>query len=495
MQPNGNKIAVSSEGELPQPAQSQAALVANALSGLTMQLQRIQLSRSLGSEMFEGNRKLDEALGYPATLIFSDFYSFYRRNRLAKRLNNLPANECWRKPPVISDGESKTRFSKEEKEKLGNEMPDDTEFIAGLKQIIKKRHLWTYLHRADKLAGIGQYGVLLIGTRSPGPTPTGQTTFSQPVVPGSLNSPDDIVFLRALTEDSAQVDTKEFDKNTASERFGLPLWYKVSLGEGLGQQPVHYSRLIHIAEELEENELFGVPRLEDAYDMLLALKMVWGAGSEAVWRSAFQKIAASINKETEFGTIEQDALTEQLEALVHGLKQWVYAQGVDSFETIGGDIVDVSSIFDVLISLVSGEIPKHILLGTQQGELASAQQDARHWSSHINYRRANFCDTVIIRPFIDRLIEYGAVPEPEDDDYLIDWESNFELDEKQKATVRKTEAEAQETEWEGQKAPVITRWKDARGEDGVTQLLKDFEETQENDLSPAESNFEPSTAQ
>src|SRR5690606_36309968 len=71
-----------------------------------------------------------------------------------------------------------------------------------------------------------------------------------------------------------------------------------------------------------------------------------------------------------------------------------------------------------MISAATG-IPQRLLLGNEAGDLASSQ-DAQNWANVIDSRWENYCDPFILRPFANRLIWYGALPQPARDVYTTE---------------------------------------------------------------------------
>jgi hypothetical protein len=92
-----------------------------------------------------------------------------------------------------------------------------------------------------------------------------------------------------------------------------------------------------------------------------------------------------------------------------------------------------------MISAVKG-IPVRILLGSEVGELASTQ-DRNSWLEKISGRREEYADPCIIRPFVDRCIKYGVLPEAKDD-YSVKWQDLFAMGDKEKADIGNTRATA-----------------------------------------------------
>jgi hypothetical protein len=105
-------------------------------------------------------------------------------------------------------------------------------------------------------------------------------------------------------------------------------------------------------------------------------------------------------------------------------------------------VSDPSKHVSVLLDLIAGTtgIPKRILIGSERGELASTQ-DETAWNSRVDERRRNYAEPMILRPFIDRLITIGVLPQPRDG-YVVEWPPIFTPSEEQQAKVAETKAKA-----------------------------------------------------
>ena len=218
------------------------------LRTLTAVLDRAILATRLGQQ-FGGSRDTYSVLGYKRTLTFNDFYQRYRRQNIARRIVTAPPAATWRHTPILKEDEN----------------PDqDTAFEAAWKSLERRLRVTAALEQVDRLAGIGRYGVLLIGVR-------GEGDLAVPLRRGLLSNPDQVIFLRAYTEASA--DIKTFITDPQDERFGQVGTYEITTGnqsETTGvssfaaRRRVHWTRVIHVAEETEENDVYGTPRLERA---------------------------------------------------------------------------------------------------------------------------------------------------------------------------------------------------------------------------------------
>jgi hypothetical protein len=393
----------------------QEQLTANLRSILS---DRLALGR-YGTQ-FGGKRDYYGIFGYPQELTIDDYLSKFDRDPLGGRIVEFPADETWRDKPAVMDGRDK-------------DAKDDTPFAVAWDNFAESRKVYSYCNRIDTLTGIGRFGVLFIGV-------AGGAPLTEPVE--RVPSLDQILYFRPYGEQSVEV--KEFENDPASARFGLPRIYRITLSDlANSQQPaassqidVHWTRCIHVAEGLLENEVYGVPRLQRVYNLLDDVLKVIGGASEATWKLMRKGFVLDIDPEAGDLSAEAKAsLEEQFDEYDHGLRRYIRTRGM-TVNDLGSEVVDPTGPFEAIISLISAAtgIPKRILLGSEQGELASSQ-DASNWAGHIASRQANFAEPNILRPLIDRLIGWGALPQPTQGKYSIWWEPLFEMNDNEKADL------------------------------------------------------------
>lgn len=375
--------------------------------------ERYKLAGVLGFQ-FAGDRDMYTILGYKKELKFEHYVAKYDRQDIAGRVIDLPAVDTWRNPPVIIDGDESTE----------TEQPKSA-FLQALVGLVNQQHLWHYLTRLDRMAGIGRYGILLIGVK-------GGSDLSQPIEKSSLK-PGDIIYLKPFSEGSATIQTYETEK--ASERFGLPAFYDVLINAGEPKARVHWSRVLHVAEDLTEDDVFGRPRLKRIYDRLDDLTKIVGGGAEATWKTMDKGLQADIR---DGFTGEAQTLTDleaEIDEYLHGLRRFIRTQGVD-ITPLGSEVVDPSGLYGIIISLIaaSADIPQRILIGSERGELASSQ-DLATWAGRIAARQTQFAEPVILRPFIDRMISAGALPAPTGGAYTVEWPSLFTMSDMEQADL------------------------------------------------------------
>lgn len=381
---------------------------------------RSWLSRLLG-RTFGGKRDLYEVFGYKRELFAEDFHAMYLRNDIAQRIIKAFPQATWRDTPKVRDEAGATS--------------EESLFVEAWEDLYEKSRLGHYFERADRLASIGYFGVLYVGVND-GLEPI------EPVAPGDHK----LLYLSPYGEQHVTVN--RWDMRPESPRFGMPYSYTVQTGSALtGPRAqtrsinVHHSRIIHIAETLDEDDVYGVPRLMSVYNRLQDLEKLAGGSAETFWLTANRGLALLANEDARLTEEDRSAAREQAEEYQHQLRRILTLQGMD-VQSIGSDTPDPSNAVQVQVDLISGAtgIPKRILLGNEAGELASSQ-DETNWNARIDERRNQFAGPTIVRPFVKLMIETGNLPEPQGD-WWCEWDEMAGLSEKDRAEVLLTKMRA-----------------------------------------------------
>ncbi len=375
-------------------------------------LSRLALASKLGVT-FGGKRDIYSALGYNKTPTIADYWARYCRQDIAKRIVDAFPQATWQQPPRV----------------LETEEDKETKFETEFKSLATRLKLWHYLDRVDKLAGIGQYAALLIGTRD-------GRGLEQRL--GKLESPDDILYLSPFIESNISINKLDSDKT--SVRFGQPEEYKLKFTKNLTQETitlqemnVHHSRVIHIADGMLENDIFGIPRLRNVLNLLDDLQKVVGGSAEMFWNGAFKGFQADIDKDMQLDPNDASDLSDEIDEWTHGIRRWIRTKGVD-IKAFEAENVDPRGSFQTIMGLISGTtgIPQRILMGSERGQLAS-EQDERNWMSRVLERQKNFAEPIVLRPLVDFFINSGALTKPKE--YHIDWPDLTALDDSAQSTV------------------------------------------------------------
>lgn len=367
---------------------------------------------------FDDDRELYTALGYPTSPSYNDYAAKYQRQDIARAVVDLPVRESWRMIPTITDDEKE----------------GPSEFEKQWSTLVRKRKVFHYLSRIDRLASLGTYGVLFLGFDDA----QEQTQ--------ELTSARELLYMMPYTESNATISTYESD--TKNARYGHPTLYQVNrkslgIGNDTGLQTnVHWSRIIHVAEDTLEDDLAGIPRLRAILNRLYDLQKIVGGSAEMYWRGALPGYGLKVDENRTLATQDLAALKEEMEKYLHGLQRFVRLEGV-SIQDFAVQVADPSNHVDVQIDMICAQtrIPKRILLGSERGELASTQ-DKVAWAAVIEARRLEYCEPMILRPFIDRLISVGVLKEPKGSEYTIEWPDLLAPGDKEKADIGEVRSKA-----------------------------------------------------
>lgn len=384
---------------------------------------------SLVGKTFNGSRDLYAALGYSRTLTLADYRERVRRNGIAKRVVYAFPQATWRNSPIITEKGVKA---------------EDSDFAKKFADLALQTKLFHNLERVDKLSGIGSYGTLLMGIRASG-------ALKDKVRVNVNREIADVLFLAPYLQESSPI--QDFEIEPTSARFGLPKLYNVSLmgnessavnnapGKPTVPSLVHESRMIHIAEDLQEDNVFGAPRLEAIWNYLDDLDKIMGSAGEAFWRVVDRGIQFDVDKDAQLSEEDEDDLTDEIEEYMHGFKRYLRTRGIKA-NVLGSEAPDPTGAIKAAISLISGSsgIPNRILTGSEMGQLASGQDD-KNFNARVRERQNSFAEPKILRPFIDRMIEFKVLPMPKDG-YVVKWPDLSTLTDKEKADVSARRSQA-----------------------------------------------------
>lgn len=438
--PNGNGHADLSDGTmLPQIMQELRALETSII------LQRASFFQQHGIA-FNDKRDLYSLLGYPRQLTVNDYRALYARGGIAGRIVDALPNACWRGEFELIEDEDPNK---------------NTQFEQAWQDLDQRLQIQAKLLRVDKLSQLSTYAVLLLGAKG---------TLDQELP--RATSPDQLLYLSPFlgsggpggsggftTAGEADVTIKDYVTDSRDPRFGLPLTYQLrrtDISSPDFQKPVHWTRVIHIADGLLSDDVFGLPSLERVFNLLMDLEKVTGGGAEAFWLRANQGLHLDIDKDMALDATKDtiESLKEQAEAYQHQLTRWLRTRGVN-VETLGSDVANFANPADAILTQIAGAkaIPKRILTGSEMGELASSQ-DRDNWVDQIHGRQTEYCAPYVIRPLVDRLIAYGYLPSPKKDvrGYEVRWPRQQTLTEAERSAGAQSWASTNSA----QKEPVFT---------------------------------------
>lgn len=448
-------------------------------------------------QMLDPRRNLDDDCGYPDPNTLDPWYyrDLYDREPVAERVVALMPKECWQISPEVYEDEDpdETTPFEDAWDNLSKQLRGDGSYF----QDEEGSPVWEYLYRADKLSGIGNFGVLLLGFDDGRPLyePVEGVVSSEPVANAhaismpyvsqedvtyakrtegdrkskltvNLASPVSssgkvykdgrleplstlgtdaqyfepmagpaefpsvkpsskkrrLLFLRAF--DHSLVQVSQYEGNILNPRFGQPVMYRVTLndpreymntgaGLSLATVQVHWSRVLHVADNLNASEVMGAPRMRPVLNPILDVKKVRGGSAEMYWKGAFPGIALSTHPQLGGDVpVDSDSMKGMMENYANTLQRYLLLVGM-SANTLSPTVVDPTTQVNVQIEAICVQLgcPVRVFRGSERGELASTQDDSA-WNDRLRHRQNNYITPRMIVPFVDRLILVGVLPVP-----------------------------------------------------------------------------------
>lgn len=360
---------------------------------------------------FGGRRDMAAALGYRPYLDYNDYLARFARSDIAGRIVEIPPEATWDTLPRLT-GDKK--------------LESETGLSRKFQRLAERVQLRRMLEKADVLAGIGRYSVLLIGFADNG-------KLEDPVTEGSVGA-DGVLYVQPFSEMSAL--PIELETDPKSPNYGRPSIYQVDLARGLADvdsdlastllrqrvrkafngpttSRVHASRLVHIAEGTLEDDLFGRPRLRRVWDRLDDLQKTVGGSAETFWMVANRGLQFDVDKEMRLNDKDKADLKKQMDDYADGISRLFTTKGVkiQGLNELGAGNVNPKAVFSVIAALVVGAtgIPYRMLFGTERGQNIN-EQDRKAWLEQVAGRRETFANEVVLRPLIEKLAHAGALP-------------------------------------------------------------------------------------
>lgn len=368
-------------------------------------------------------RNLYSVFGYDRLIDIEKLEAMYERNDIANRIISAFPQATWRTDAIICDDDG--------------DSSETSKFVEDVENFLSENKIYHYLERFDRLSGLGQYAILVLGFAD-------GKKMNEPLEEGN----HELIYVQPYKESSAEI-IKYID-DTQDPRYGLPEMYTVNprknsstrrASNKMSAFNVHHSRVIHVSEFLDEDDVFGIPRLMPIYNRLMDLEKVVGGSSEMFWQNGRGGITITADKDAKYSDTDREKMKKHAEEYEHELRRFMIGKGI-TVTPISINVPDPKPNVDVLLDLISGTvaIPKRILTGSERGELASSQ-DENNFASRVDERRKTFAGPLILEEFIQRMIDTGNIIEP-NGEFKVYWENDAGLNEEQKTDIatKKTQA-------------------------------------------------------
>jgi hypothetical protein len=412
-------------------------------------------------KFFDPRRSIPDECGFPSGLQTPQWYQDLHDDGfgIAARVNEVLSRESWQVQPSVyedEDAANDTPFEEAwdglSKGLRGGEDGPEQSWYADE----SGSPVWEYLQRIDELSGRGQYGILLLGfddvESDAGLSQPLKATTYKPGKDGKPAGGRRLLYMRCFPEYMAPV--ARFETDPTSPRYQKPVAYNVmfqdqrdylvSTGQGLNltSREVHWSRVVHVADNLGSSEVFGTERCRPVRNALLTLQKLYGGSGEMYWKGAFPGI--QLKTQPSMGgdaNVDRAAMRDTMENYMNGLQRYLLLLGMEA-ATLAPQVVDPTPQIAVQVELICIKlgIPIRVFKGSERGELASSQDDAA-WNDRLRFRQKYYITPRIIVPLVDRLIAAGVLPEPEEG-YFVAWPDLTSQSQGEKADValKKTQA-------------------------------------------------------
>jgi len=386
------------------------------------------LRRDVIRTLLNPDKDIDSECGYPSTIGVSDYKKLYDREAVANRMVKLEPEEAWSQSPEIYEDEDSNQ----------------TVWEKAFEDIDKTFHLKAYMERIDVLSGIGQFGLLLIGIDD-------KKDLIEPVDGVDLktgewknNKDYQLLYLRTFSQDVIDVSEKEIDPT--SKRYGMPVIYDIKFEDWTGgvknekTQKVHWTRTVHIADNREESEVYGIPRLQAIYNRLLDFRKTLAGSAEMFWKGGYPGYAFEVLPEASDVTLDTDSLQEQMLDFSQGLQRYLAVSGM-AVKSLQPQVSDPTGHLEAQIKAMctAKGIPYRLFIGSEKGQLASTQ-DMAIWNMRVHRRQERYVTPMVIRPIIERFMALGILPEIEN--FFVEWPDRDSPSEKDIAEIALIQTEA-----------------------------------------------------
>ena len=366
-------------------------------------------SRGTGNALAAGMKKnINVEAGYATAPDVLEFMKWFKREGYARRVVSIMPDEVWQEVPEVYEVE---------------DVSTETELEKMWKLLVKRLQLWSELHRLDVLAGIGRFGILVLGLsgdgnlESPIPMtydietgrfkPTGDGTTTKRHLLWTVPYSEDLVTVESLVTDPAD------------PRCGQPEFYMVKMDDVTSggnskliqtrDVKVHWTRCFHYAHDMMSSKYLGTPKMEVAFNRLYDILKIAAGSGEGYWQSSNPTLVISSENALP-GNFDREELKTQIWRLQNSLQKYLTIAGMGA-ELLSPDLTDPAPHLEVQMTLlcIGIGIPKRVFMGTEEGKLAG-EQDASSWGPRVRHHRETETGPRLVQAFAYHLMACGALP-------------------------------------------------------------------------------------
>lgn len=401
--------------------------------------------------LIDPKRDIDKECGYPTNPTIQDYRFMYDREGIATRVVDIFPEESWKVSPEV----------------LETPEGEETPWEKVWRELVEEHNLYAQLKNVDAVSGIGHFGILLLGIDDGKAlndpvdevvdayrTATPKTKEGPQPGATAVPAPRKLMYVQAFDESVTTI--KAYDTDRRSRRYGQPLSYQVNMASDTnrpsGQSPtegtldIHWSRVIHVADNCRNSRVFGTPRMKDVFNRLYDLRKILGGSGEMFWKGGFPGLSLEAGAGT--GNTPMPALTKedkedlraQMDLYQNGLQRWLALVGMQA-KSLAPQVADPSAHVTTQIKAICGAkgFPYRIFLGSEEAQLAG-EQDKLAWNGRLAKRQAEYLSPSLVRPLVDRLVLMRVIVAPKGQ-VVVQWPDLYNPSPKERAETASKQVE------------------------------------------------------
>lgn len=361
-------------------------------------MSRFEILDRIGRTFLRGGvfkRDLYRVAGYLKNLTYEDYRQRYERDEVASIVVDIWPRLTWTSEMAVREKDAE----------------EDGQLETEVQTLDSNHSLFSKFMRVDILARIGGYSALVIGA-------AGNINEELPTMRG----PEDILYL--TPRGTNHIKSWKLSEDTSSPLFGTPIEYLIDFGghrgtslrvKGSSLHKVHWTRVLHVAESVTDNDFLGKPALRGVWNRLDDLNKLVSGGTETAWRSMAMGHLFSLDPD--MPNPNKGELEEKYEEMVHGLGRFMAARGLTSTD-LSSPVPQFQDNVMVVLRLIAANqmVPWRMFFGSEQAQLAS-QEDSNTLESSRRARIEWFAQP-LVTTLIRRLMNFGALIQVDEFDVL-----------------------------------------------------------------------------
>jgi hypothetical protein len=357
--------------------------------------------------------EIDKECRYKRILGIDDFQMLYDRMGICTRAVAIYPEESWKMSPDIYETE---------------DLDDITVFEKQWTDMDEELHVLTNLATADEVSGIGHFGLVLLGFDD-------NLELNKPVAGLKADGTRDnrtknlkLLYMRPVSQTYARIS--KFETDPKNPRYGQPTEYSIGFVNPTlisSDQPnppqtktaVHWTRVLHIADNRKDSNVFGVPRLRPVFNDGFNIQKVLGANGQGYWQGGFPGLSIETQAGIEAPDFDKEATKKDVWSFLNSQQRALFLEGLTA-RSLAPQVADPKSHFDTHLEAlcICIGVPMRVFKGSEEGKMASTQ-DARNWNARVARRQTRYINPYILKEFFNRMFLVGALTRPQT--LIIKW--------------------------------------------------------------------------